>query len=64
MDNAAELTGMASEALPTGLSLLPGYTLPGLGPSLGTLGAALIGTALTFSLAVAVGRLLYASKNV
>ncbi|WP_423750855.1 metal transporter [Salinirarus marinus] len=58
MDNAAELAGVASEAVPTGLSLFSGYALPGLGPRVGTLGGALFGTALTLVLALAVGRLL------
>lgn len=58
MDNAAELAGMTSEAVPTGLSLFSGYALPGLGTYTGTLGGALLGTLLTLALALAVGRLL------
>lgn len=58
MDNAAELAGVASEAVPTGLGLFPGYALPGLGTYAGTLGGALVGTLLTLALALAAGRLL------
>jgi cobalt/nickel transport protein len=63
MDNAVELAGMTSATLPPSVSLLSGYALPGLGPYLGTLGGGLLGTALTFSLAVAVGRLLSARNR-
>jgi cobalt/nickel transport protein len=62
MDNAAELAGAASEAAPTGVSLFSGYALPGLGPHAGTLGGALVGTAVTFVAALAVGRLLAARR--
>lgn len=62
LDNAAELAGVASEAVPTGLSLFSGYALPGLGPYTGTLGGALVGTVLTLVLALAVGRLLSAGR--
>ncbi|WP_396613708.1 PDGLE domain-containing protein (plasmid) [Haloferax sp. S1W] len=58
MDNAAELAGAASQAVPTSVSLLPGYTLPGLGPHVGTFAAALLGTLLTLLLALAFGRTL------
>jgi len=58
MDNAAELAGATSNAVPTGPSLLSGYTIPGLGPHAGTFGAALFGTLLTFGLALGAGRLL------
>lgn len=61
MENAAALAGAASSAEPAALGLLPGYAVPGLGAHLGTLAAALGGTALTLALAVAVGRLLAAT---
>ena len=62
MDNAAELAGAASEAVPTGISLFSGYALPGLGTYGGTLAGALLGTALTLALALGVGRLLAVGK--
>lgn len=58
MDNAAALAGATSEAVPSGLSLLSDYAIPGLGPHLGTLGAALVGTLLTLVLAIGLGRAL------
>jgi cobalt/nickel transport protein len=58
MDEAVALAGMTAEAVPTSVSLLPGYTTPGAGPHLGTLGAALAGTLLTFAVAVGLARLL------
>jgi cobalt/nickel transport protein len=62
MDNAAALAGAAGQAVPNGLSLLSGYTVPGLGPHLGTLGAGALGVALTLGLALGVGRLLAAGN--
>jgi cobalt/nickel transport protein len=58
MDNAVELAGVASEAVPAGPSVFSGYALPGLGTYTGTLAGALVGTGLTLLLALAVGRLL------
>jgi len=58
MENAAEAAGAASSAVATEPSLLSGYALPGLGPHLGTLGAALLGTVLTLALGVGFARLL------
>ncbi|HMB50040.1 MAG TPA: metal transporter [Natronoarchaeum rubrum] len=58
MENAAEAAGAASSAVATDVSLLSGYALPGLGPHLGTLGGALLGTALTLALGVGFARLL------
>lgn len=55
MDNAAKLAGTTADAAPTTISLLSGYSLPGLGPHFGTLGAALFGTLCTLALALAVG---------
>ena len=62
MDNAAELAGVASEAVPTSLSLFSGYALPGLGTYTGTLGGALVGTTLTLVLALGLGRALAAGN--
>lgn len=62
MDNAVELAGMAPDAVPTGISLLSEYAVPGLGPHLGTLGAALLGTSLTLFVGIAFARLLAAGE--
>lgn len=62
MENAAVAAGAASSAVATEPSLLSGYALPGLGPHLGTLGAALLGTALTLVLGVGLARLLAAGN--
>ena len=62
MDNAVELAGAASEAVPTGLSLFSGYALPGLGTYTGTLAGALLGTLLTLTFALVIGRLLAAER--
>jgi hypothetical protein len=56
MTSAMELAG-AREA-PTAVSLFSEYALPGLGQYAGTLGGALVGTAVTLGIALAVGRLL------
>ena len=58
LDNAATLTGATMEAVLLNPGVLPGYSVPGLEPYLGTLVAGLLGMALTFGLAVAVGQLL------
>ena len=62
MENAAALAGAASEAVPTSVSLFSGYALPGLGPHAGTLGGAFLGTLLTLTLALGLGRLLAAGR--
>lgn len=57
LDHAASATGAEDDALgPT--SVFSGYTLPGLGGSPGTLGAALVGAGLTLVLTLAAGRVL------
>jgi hypothetical protein len=56
MENAAELAGAASKAVPTGFSVLSGYVLPGLGTYLRTLGGAVVGTVLTLVRALVVGQ--------
>jgi len=58
LDVAAEATGAADDAVTHSPGLLPDYTVPGLGTGLGTLGSALVGTALTLAVVVALGRLL------
>lgn len=62
MDNAVALAGASSEIVSTGSSLFSGYALPGFGPYAGTLGGALLGTALTFTIALGLGRLLAAEN--
>ena len=62
MENAAALAGAASEAVPTSVSLFSGYALPGLGPHAGTLGGAFLGTLLTLTFALGLGRLLAAGR--
>jgi hypothetical protein len=62
MENAAALAGAASEAVPTSISLFSGYALPELGPHAGTLGGAFLGTLLTLTLALGLGRLLAAGR--
>lgn len=62
MENAAELAGAASEAVPTSVSLFSSYAVPGFGSHLGTLLGALLGTLLTLGLALVVGRLLAATE--
>lgn len=57
LEIAAEATGATDEATPTP-ALLSGYTVPGLGSGAGVLGAALLGTAVTFAAALGLGRLL------
>jgi len=57
LENAAEATGAADDAEQTP-SLLSGYALPGLGGGLGTLGAALVGSALTLAVVLGLVRLL------
>lgn len=56
LENAAEQTGAADDAQ-SSPSLFAGYSLPGLGSGLGTLGAALVGAALTLAAVVGLGRL-------
>lgn len=58
LENAAEATGAADSAVTIVAGIFPGYSVPGLGPSLGTLVSALVGTALTLAVAAGAGRLL------
>lgn len=58
LENAAERTGATDDAITINPGLFPDYTVPGVGPWLGTLGSAVVGTALTLLLAVGLGRLL------
>lgn len=58
LENAAEATGATDDAETLLPGLLPDYSVPGLGPGLGTLGSALAGTALTLAVALGLGRLL------
>jgi len=58
LEHAAAATGAADDAGTTIPGLLPDYSVPGLGPTLGTLISAVVGTALTLGVAVAAGRLL------
>ena len=61
LTNAAEMTGATTEAVTLLSGVLPGYTVPGTGPYLGTLIAGGIGTALALGCAVALGYLLETS---
>lgn len=58
MDHAVELVGAASNAVAPEFSLLAGYGIPGLGPHVGTLVAALFGTLLTLGLGIGFARLI------
>ncbi|PSQ05103.1 metal transporter [Halobacteriales archaeon QS_4_69_31] len=58
LENAAEATGATDDADPVHTGLLPGYTVPGTPTALGTLVAALVGTALTLAVATGLGRVL------
>lgn len=57
LENAAEQTGAADDAEPSP-SLFADYGLPGLGGALGTLAAAIVGSAVTLAAVVGFGRLL------
>lgn len=58
LESAAQATGAADESTTLNPGLIPDYAVPGLGSSLGTLVSAVIGTTLTLTIAVGVGRLL------
>mgnify|MGYP006285656091 CR=1 FL=1 len=58
LENAAEATGAADAASTITPGVFPGYAVPGLDSSLGTLVSAVVGTALTLGVAVGAGRLL------
>lgn len=58
LENAAEETGAADAVSTLHPGLLPDYSVPGLGTSLGTLVSAVVGTGLTLAVTVGAGRLL------
>lgn len=58
LENAAEETGASDDAAVVVPGLLPDYSVPGLGPSVGTLVSALVGAGLTLAVATGIGRLL------
>ncbi|MFW5964272.1 MAG: PDGLE domain-containing protein [Natronomonas sp.] len=58
LDNAAEATGATDHAESVAVAPFPDYGVPGVGAAVGTFLSALIGTALTLVVAVAIGRLL------
>jgi len=58
LEHAAAVTGAASAASTILPGLFPDYSIPGLGPWVGTLVAGLVGTAVTLALGVAIGRFL------
>ncbi|MEA1931916.1 MAG: PDGLE domain-containing protein [Euryarchaeota archaeon] len=63
LENAAEATGAADSAEAVGIALMPDYAVAGLGTAPGTVVAAVVGTALTLVVAVAIGRLLGTEPN-
>lgn len=63
LENAAEATGAADQAQPVGLAPFPDYGVPGLDSTIGTLISAVVGTALTLLVAVAIGRVLGAKSD-
>lgn len=58
LENAAVATGAHDAAQVIVPGILPGYSVPGLGPYVGTLLAGLAGIAIALALGVALGRLL------
>jgi len=56
--NAAEATGATDHATAAGTALFPDYGVAGLGGATGTFVSAVVGTALTLLLGVAIGRAL------
>jgi len=58
LDNAAEATGAIAHAESVGVAPFPDYGVPGVGGAVGTFVSAVLGTALTLVVAVAIGRLL------
>lgn len=58
LENAAEETGATDDANPINPGLFPDYSVPGLSSPLGTLVSAVVGTALTLTVALGTGRLL------
>ena len=58
LENAAEKTAASDAADSITPGLFPDYSVPGLGSPLGTLVSAVVGTALTLTVALGTGRLL------
>ena len=58
LENAAEATGATDDAESVASAPIPGYSVPGLDSGLGTVGAAVVGTALTLLVAGGIGRAL------
>lgn len=58
LENAAEETGAADAASQLNAGVLPEYSVPGLGSSLGTAVSAAVGTGLTLVVCLGLGRLL------
>jgi cobalt/nickel transport protein len=58
LENAAEVTGATDDAEAVASAPFPDYGVAGLGSAAGTFVSAVVGTALTLLVAVAVGRLL------
>jgi len=58
LENAAEETGASDAVDSINPGLFPDYSVPGLGSPLGTLVSAVVGTALTLTVALGTGRLL------
>lgn len=58
LENAAAATGAHGAAEVVVPSILPGYTVPGLGSAAGTILAGLVGIAIALALGVALGRVL------
>lgn len=57
LERAANVAGAADAAHVVVPSPLPGYSVPGLGPHIGTILAGLVGVGLVLALGVAIGRL-------
>lgn len=58
LENAAETTDAADAAITINPGMLPDYSVPGLSSPVGTFLASLVGTALTFVIAIGAGRFL------
>jgi hypothetical protein len=58
LEHAAVATGATDAATTTVPPLVSGYAIGGLGPTVGTLAAAALGTGLTLAVTVAAGRAL------
>ncbi len=58
LEHAAVVVGAVDAANPLHSGFLPGYTVPGSESAIGRLGAAAIGTTITFVVVIGLGRLL------